>query len=612
MEDNGVDGDSTPNTETCTRSRPNQDCLHDPRGGCTELFGNRQNAGDSVRRSTKISVTILRIAANIEVALFRLFPREFDPVSSDQHGQINLGEAMTRIIQLPALLLATLLFCPGFQPAVADESGQSGVLVQWQSQVMIDGSRDQVAEIHLHVHDDRADSYYELRYPGFRQTISFDDLNPRGIPFRDVDPKDPSAGARQWAELRKEILEAEGKTDIAIELITVPRTTLYALTGSGGLHAFDAETGATRWKTRIGTQFEPTIGMAANNTRIIAVRGSKVYCLDALTGDEIWSRFAHYAPGGGVAVSDHYAYVTSIEGRLQMFPLNETGLPEAFFASSGAATFDPEVTPRTVSWATERGYFNVARSNVVSLRYRLATNDKFESPGAAVGDMLIANSVNGKVYALAEEMGSLAWEFAVGERLEKKPIGIGRDVVMLITTNNNLIALNAQKGTVLEGWPKRVSGISEYVGASQEVLYFVGTNGRLLGLNRKSGAVISSGSLGSGMMPVANHVTDRLYVAHPSGLIRCLREVANVNPVIHGEDFVVGNTAGEGQMKKPGQPEDAGANPFESGSGTKTDPDDPFSGGDPDDPFSGGDSGSDPDDPFSGGDNGSDDDPFDG
>jgi len=486
----------------------------------------------------------------------------------------------------------------------ADETELAGLVVQWQSQVMVDGAREGVAEIHVHVHDDRAVSYYELRYPGFRKTIAFDDLNPRGVPFSQLYPENPGQGAKEWAELTKEILEAKGKKDISMELITVPQTTIYALSDSGGVHAIDAETGQTRWKTRVGTHLQPTIGLASNNTRVIAVRGSRIHCLDAMTGEEVWSRLTRFAPGGGVSVSDNYAYVTSINGRLQMFPLNENGLPEAFFASSGPATFDPVVTANTVSWATERGYFNVARSDVVSLRYRLETDDEFRAAGAAVGDKLVVNSTRGNVYAMNEQMGTLDWEFAVGERLDRSPIAIGREAVMLITASSQLVVLDARKGGIMDGWPKRISGIAEYVGASQNIVYFIKTNGQLVGLNRATGATVSSVSIPGNSMAVPNPVTDRLYVAQPNGMLQCLREIANVNPVVRGEDFVVGNAAAEENRKKAGlemDPNKTAPQPIEEKPAEESA--DPFDGADPADPFEnagGGEDESDDGDPFEG------------
>jgi len=525
--------------------------------------------------------------------------------------------------------LLSVLICLPVTHAVAEENGDEGLNLLWQSSVRVDGARDTVSEITLHVHDDRANSYFEILSPGFRETVALDDLNPRGVAFRDVDPDDPIKGAKEWAEMKAEVYRAEGRKDVTVKLVTVPQTTLYAITGEGGVHAIDAETGKTRWVTRVGPPNAPTVGIAANNKIVLAVRGSKVFCLDATNGEEIWSRYTYYAPGGGVAVSDDFGYVTSVEGRLQMFPLNKTGLPESYFASSGAATFDPEVTATTVSWATERGYFNVARSTKASLMYRLETNDVFESAGTEVGDLLIANSLNGKVYAVAEDLGSLAWEFAVGEPITKKPVAVGDDVVMLITLRDNLVPLNALTGKILDGWPKRVAGITEYVGASQNVLYFIDNRGNLVGLSRKSGAKVSQQAIGLNTFPVSNHFTDRLYLAKPDGSIYGMREVANVNPTVIGEGFEVGNSAADSEDKKKSKA--TSADPFSGGKAadpddpfsqpagksdskkSTTDPDDPFGGGSDDDPFGGGGGDKSDDDPFGGGGGDkSDDDPFGG
>ncbi|MGI9518312.1 MAG: PQQ-binding-like beta-propeller repeat protein, partial [Pirellulaceae bacterium] len=405
-----------------------------------------------------------------------------------------------------------------------------------------------------------------------------DDLNPRGVPLRELYADDPGRGAREWAELRKEVLEAEGHSDVAVELITVPRTTIYALSGAGGIHAIDAETGETRWTAGVGEPFQPTFGLAANNNRVIAVRGSKVHCLDARDGRKLWQRTTKYAPGGGVAISDHFAYVTSIEGHLQMFPLNSTGLPERFFASSGPATYDPTVTSETVSWSTRRGYYNVSRSQVASLMYRLQTDDEFMAPGASVGDYLVANSTTGKVYAIDEMRGSLVWDYAVGERLDKKPIAIGNNTLLVITANNNLVALDNTTGQVANGWPKQVGNVAEYVGASQNVLYFLNSSGQLVGLRRDSGSLVASTPIGE-RTPLANAHTDRLYLTDAAGSLICMRELANFNPVVHGDDFVLGGTAEEAtpQTEEPVKPAET-TDPFGDPI-VPTDPNDPF--GDP-------------------------------
>ena len=55
---------------------------------------------------------------------------------------------------------------------------QAGLTVMWRTQIQTDPTRDRIVEMALHVHDDKASSYYEIVYGPIRETVSFDDLNP--------------------------------------------------------------------------------------------------------------------------------------------------------------------------------------------------------------------------------------------------------------------------------------------------------------------------------------------------------------------------------------------------------------------------------------------------
>ncbi len=544
-------------------------------------------------------------------------------------------------------LLALLFFNPVARAdnlSVTDVNA-AGLALHWQSQIQADTTRDEVVDMHLHVHDDRATSYYEIWHDGNRETIGFDDIGPRGTPYG-------SKEAGEYAQLRKEILVAKGHQDVTVELITTPQTTLYALSGYGDVHAIDAETGRTRWKTRVGTPFQPSVGIAANNQYVVVLKGSTVYCLDVNSGNVEWSRLARHAPGGGVAVSNHFAYVTSVTGHLQLMPLATRGLPEKFFASSGPATVDPTVSPNTVSWATERGFFNVASSDESGrFLFRLKTNDKFLASGARAGDYLIVVSVYGKAYAVHEKDGVLGWEIALGEPVIDQPVSIGDNRLALISTMNNLMILDAKRGQLVPEWPRTVPGIREFVGASKDVLYFLDVSGGLVGLRRDTGSQVLRTAVGASTRVIPNNETDRMYLTDARGRLACIRELANVNPIVHGGDTMVAaaesgeNPFAEAAETDPADAEDsygklsdpfgqtdpapaADEDPFGQPM-TDDKPDDPFAdqpAGDPDDPFAdempaddpddpddpfGDDSGTDPDDPFAddgGGDEASDDD----
>ncbi len=481
----------------------------------------------------------------------------------------------------------------------------SGLAVHWQSQIKADLSRDRISDFYLHVHADRATSYYEIRHAGVRELISFDHLGPRGSVLG-------KEGAEVQAALRKEILEAEGWTDVTVELIVTPETTLYFLSGFGDVHAINAETGETRWNTRVGNPKYPAGGIAANDTHVIVLMGSRVFCLNGRNGNVEWSRLTRDAPGGGVAISDNFAYITSVGGNLQMFPLGNRGLPEKFFASSGPATMDPTVTGETVSWTTLRGYFNVASSDKTgSLLYRLQTQDRFLAAGEKAGEYLIAATIHGKVYAIHEKDGVIVWELAVGEPVSANPISLTDNRVALISDLGNLMVLDVKRGAFDTEWPHTIPGIRKYIGASHDVIYFLDIAGKLIGLRRDTGSQVVETSVGGKTHVIPNNMTDRLYLTDDSGRLVCLREIANLNPVLHGDDVQVAGT----EVEKSGDV--AKDNPF-AGEAKPADPLDPFASGamaeekssDPDDPFAA-DSGN-VDDPFADNpDDGTPDDPFD-
>ncbi len=514
---------------------------------------------------------------------------------------------MNAMLKFLALAAPWLLAFPTPQPGAdtlpVTDASAAGLALHWQSQIQADTSRDEIVDLCLHVHDDRATSYYEIRYDGVRETIGFDDVGPRGNPLG----KD---GAREAAELRKEILEAEGRADVAIELVTTPETSIYALSGFGDVQAINAETGGTRWKIRVGDPFQPSVGIAANDQYVVVLKGSTVHCIDASNGNVEWSRLCRHAPGGGVAVSDYFAYVTSVRGHLQMFPLATRGLPEKFFASSGAALVDPTVSPKTVSWATDRGYFNVASSDERGrFLFRLKTDEKFQAGGARAGDYLVVVSIYGKAYAVHETDGILAWEIAVGEPVSRQPINIGDNRLAVISSLNHLMILDAKRGQFVPEWPRSVPGIREYVGASQDVLYFIDVVGRLVGLRRDTGSQVLQLPLGEDIRVIANFETDRMYLTDPAGHLVCIRELSNVNPVVLSGDKMVAAAdspadSTEAARDLPAATDDPFGNPVDS-------PGDPGkAASDPADPFGQGMSNDKPDDPFAGDQTDKPDDPF--
>ena len=77
---------------------------------------------------------------------------------------------------------------------------------------------------------------------------------------------------------------------------------LFVLTSAGVVQAMDANTGATKWITRIGKPDYPSLGPAANEHLVGVMNGSTLYLLDRATGGIMAQRRVGGPPGGGPAL----------------------------------------------------------------------------------------------------------------------------------------------------------------------------------------------------------------------------------------------------------------------------------------------------------------------
>lgn len=405
---------------------------------------------------------------------------------------------------------------------------QLGLEMFWQSQIQTNIEQGDIVEIVLHVHSDLSETYYELTYEQMREQIALTDLNPRGEPFGEE-------GAKEWVQIRREILQAEGY-EVSFERRSVAKTSVVAVTGSGLVQRIDGETGETLWKAQVGERYLTTLGIGMNDRYVVAVREDTVFCLHVADGRVAWERPLHQIATGGVSLSNEHAYVMLFSGDLEMFTLDDIDpLPQIIYTHGGSTYSAPALTPRSVSWATERGALNVTDvDKSTQITYRLNTEFPTVAGSQVVGgDYLILCSHDGEVYCVAEQEGVLLWRFFTGSSISRRPIGVGKNHLLVITDLNELIHLDAHQGQVAEGWPNTVPGIVKYVGASNELFYFLNETNELVGLTRATGSQVLHTPVGTHHRLVSNTLTDRLYFYNESGSLVCLREVASDVPLFH-------------------------------------------------------------------------------
>ena len=361
--------------------------------------------------------------------------------------------------------------------------------------------------------------------------------------------------------------------------------TLYAQTDNAVIHAIDAETGRTLWWKRVGLPSHPSMTPGLNHKRLAVINGSRVYVLNRLNGDLLYEKEVQGAPGAGAALSTKRVYIPTTTGMILAYRLDplaedsdgsekveeestpaagtpldadqeqdlrieQKSVPPLFCQSYGRALVQPLVTRENakeeyVVWPTDRGFLNFGhidrtKEDHLTLMYRLKTGAAIVGRPAylppdpkVIGDsgLILTASRDGFVYAVRETTGERLWRFSVGEPIIESPAVIG-DRVYVTAQLGGMYCLEAKTGKNLWFAPDMV----QFVAASKARVYATDRIGRLAVLDARSGAPLDAIATQNIPIKLLNTQTDRVYLADDRGLIQCLREIEQSEPIVHGAD----------------------------------------------------------------------------
>jgi hypothetical protein len=459
-----------------------------------------------------------------------------------------------------AVCLIAAASLAGFSPTVSlgDDGiasdaiiNRAGLTVEWFTHSGVSSSGE-LADWHINVDENKSTTFFTIEAGSYREKFSQHTLGPSGKPYG-ID------GALEYAAIRKEVLEAElaneGLKDVEVKIdqYSLPETTVYIMTSSGVVKAIDGDSGETKWSTEVGSPRNPSIGLGANHSYVAAVNGSRVYCLEAATGKELWSAQCRYAAGSSPTVADDRIYVPLFNGRLESFGIKNKGLDPYAFVSMGEGTARPLTTEKTVAWPTSRGELNVASrfGDKNGVAYQLRSDAAIVSSATFKEGMFFVTSLDGFVYAVDEDRGSIVWQVSTGHSISQSPMPLGNHVYV-INDKKELYKFDAKTGVNAPGWEVPQKNIQRFVGAGKSNLYVLDRFGQLKVLSQKSGAVLSSVGLGSVKATLPNLQTDRLYVVSDRGMIQCIREVSSPVPHFHSNEFVAVEVDPAQATTKPG------------------------------------------------------------
>ena len=240
--------------------------------------------------------------------------------------------------------------------------------------------------------------------------------------------------------------------------------------------------------------------------------------------------------------------------------VSNRSVPPLFCQSYGHALVQPLVTRETqggiVVWPTDRGYLNLGRidrqaENGLMLKYRLETGaaivgrPAYLPPDPKVsGDsgLIVTASRDGFAYAFREKDGQALWRFSLGEPIVESPAVI-EDRVYVSAQLGGMHCLAVKTGKDLWFAPD----LFQFVAASKARVYATDRLGRLVVLDAQSGARLDTIPTENTPIKLLNTDTDRIYLADETGLIQCLHEVEQSEPIDARQGSQAGGGGGGGE-----------------------------------------------------------------
>jgi outer membrane protein assembly factor BamB len=331
---------------------------------------------------------------------------------------------------------------------------------------------------------------------------------------------------------------------------------LYGVTDSGVITSLNAETGEQLWAKQVGRPGHPAFGPGANADFISVVSGGKLYVLDRHTGRMKWIRELGSAPSSGPALSNDYAYVALVTGRIEGYKLDDPVAQPWYYQSKGRTYLRPTVTGNVVSWPTALGYLYVADANDPHVMFRLKTSgDIVTSPAQQSPNLYIA-SLDGYLYCINELTGHEDWRYSTGYAITSSPAVVG-DMAFVASFEPALHAIDAKAGA--EKWIS--PGVSHFAARGKDRIYASDEYGHVLILDSATGRQVGRLPVAEGLTTLVNDQTDRIFLVNDHGLVQCLHEIGANEPTLYRQPMAppaAEETPAEGE-KPPATPAEPAA-----------------------------------------------------
>lgn len=375
----------------------------------------------------------------------------------------------------------------------------------------------------------------------------------------------------------------EGRRDGLFSVQVMPDA-VFIQTRSGQVVALDPADGSIRWRVNLASAYRLTLPLGFNSNAVFATRGVTLVALERRTGQIRWDYSLPHAPTAAPASDDEQLYQCMVGGRLFVYdlphaqprgvgipavvgargdenpapeplPLNTSsvegrtstvppsvgpgpgirvrpaGAPQPQFVfdhrSFGRLEQTPLLAHHLIVAAGADGTYFAIRKYERKLEYEFQADAPQSAPLAQYGTIAYMASQDFNVYAVDMLAGRIVWRFTGGGPILRQPIVMDEDIYV---TPERIGLYRLDRATGEQRW--RHPEAMRFLAANRKYVYAADRAGRLLVLDRERGTeLVSFDPVRDYVVPIANEVTDRLYLAANDGLVVCLHDRDYVRPL---------------------------------------------------------------------------------
>ncbi|HEY4260548.1 MAG TPA: PQQ-binding-like beta-propeller repeat protein [Schlesneria sp.] len=324
--------------------------------------------------------------------------------------------------------------------------------------------------------------------------------------------------------------------------VSIDEESVFIVSTSGVVTAFDSETGQKRWATLLGRYDQPGFPVVSNENLALVVMGSTLFAIEKRSGKTSWTLTLPGQPSAAPGVDDQRVYVGTIDGSVYAFSLRkvrqlyqEQRLPEwSAEAMVWRSTANAEITSppvpsgRTVSYCSRDGSLYSVVAADKQLIYQLETDGAIVAPMATSGKVQYIASEDNTLFAINAQNGAMLWNFTRGLPIRRAPYVVGDDLYVT-PDRGGMYCLNANDGS--QRWWQPT--LQSFVAVIGDAVYASDADGNLIRATRAEGGISASMPMRAFSVRVSNDRTDRIFMSTDSGLVIGLRKRGETIPVYH-------------------------------------------------------------------------------